>query len=54
MNKSEELLEDWCTKKGWLFERIPEGTSKSPDYELNIMGTKIYAEVKEISNYSAP
>jgi hypothetical protein len=48
MNESEVLLENWCIKKGWLFERIPEEATKTPDYELNIMGTKIYAEVKEI------
>lgn len=49
MNKSEQLLEDWCSKVGWLWEKIPkEENSRTADYRINISSIKIYAEVKEI------
>lgn len=48
MNKSEQLLETWCSQNGWLCERIPEESAPTPDYRINISGLKLYAEVKEI------
>jgi len=48
MNVSEQLLETWCSQKGWECTRIPEETERTPDYLLKIDGTVIYAEVKEI------
>lgn len=48
MNKSELLLEDWCRRKGWQCDRIPEGNDPTPDYKIEISDTLIYAEVKEI------
>ncbi|MFN0141584.1 MAG: hypothetical protein ACKVQW_16045 [Pyrinomonadaceae bacterium] len=48
MNKSEELLEIWCSQNGWAYERIQEGSERTPDYRINISGIEIYAEVKEI------
>jgi hypothetical protein len=48
MNKSEQLLQTWCSQNGWLCERIPEESARTPDYRINISGIKIYAEVKEI------
>jgi hypothetical protein len=48
MNKSEQLLETWCSQNGWLCERIPEESTPTPDYRINISGLKLYAEVKEI------
>jgi hypothetical protein len=48
MNKSEQLLKTWCSQNGWLCERIPEEPARTPDYRINISGTKLYAEVKEI------
>jgi len=48
MNKSEQLLETWCSQNGWLCERIPEESARTPDYQINISGIKLYAEVKEI------
>ena len=48
MNRSEQLLETWCSQNGWLCERIPEESECTPDYRIKISGIKIYAEVKEI------
>ena len=48
MNISEELLEKWCSQKGWGCTRIPAEAEQTPDYILKIDGTVIYAEVKEI------
>jgi len=48
MNISEELLENWCSQKGWGCARIPEEVEQTPDYILKIDGTVVYAEVKEI------
>ena len=48
MNKSEELLETWCSCNGWSYERIPEDSARTPDYRINISGIPLYAEVKEI------
>jgi hypothetical protein len=49
MNKSEQLLEIWCSRCGWLYEKIPVDTDRTSDYRINISSIKIYAEVKEIS-----
>jgi hypothetical protein len=48
MNKSELLLEVWCPQIGWLCEGIPEGSTRTPDYRINVSETKLYAEVKEV------
>lgn len=48
MNKSEELLENWCSRNGWLYEKIPENSGRTPDYRVNLSGISLYAEVKEI------
>lgn len=47
MNKSEQLLETWCSKNTWLCEKIPEETARTSDYRINISGITIYVEVKE-------
>lgn len=48
LKKSEQLFEIWCYRIGWLCERIPEDSARTPDYRLTIAGTQLYAEVKEI------
>lgn len=49
MNISEKLLENWCSQRGWGCTRVPAETERTPDYILNIDGTVVYAEVKEIA-----
>lgn len=46
--KSEQLLDTWCYRTGWLCERIPEESARTPDYRITIAGTQLNAEVKEI------
>jgi hypothetical protein len=51
MNKSMQLLENWCSLNGWVCEQIPEEPKegvRTPDYKLIFGGKVIYAEVKEI------
>lgn len=48
MNKSEALLETWCSRSGWSCERIPEDSQRTPDYRISTSGIPLYAEVKEI------
>ena len=48
MNRSEQLLETWCSQHGWLCERISEESARTPDYRIKISEITTYAEVKEI------
>jgi len=51
VNISEELLENWCSQKGWECIKIPPSpkeTERTPDYSIKIDGMVVYAEVKEI------
>lgn len=42
------MLEAGCSQSGWFCERIPEESTRTPDYRITIYGTRLYAEVKEI------
>ena len=46
--QSEEWFENYCANAGLDCKRIPEQTSKTPDYELTIDGNRVIVEVKEI------
>ena len=48
LTKSESLFEDFCLRKGIIFQRINEGTSKSPDYLVSVFDTQLIVEVKQI------
>jgi hypothetical protein len=45
---SENLFEEFCRERGIALHRVPATTTRTPDYELSIAGTKIVVEVKEI------
>jgi len=49
MTTSERWFEQFCAVRGVQCERVPEGTSKTPDYLLNIGGQVVVVEVKEIT-----
>ena len=46
--KSELAFENYCTKTRVAWHRIDEGETKTPDYRLEIDGSIMIAEVKEI------
>jgi hypothetical protein len=46
--QSEIWFERFCTVSGLAFERIPEETTRTPDYTLAISENTIIVEVKEI------
>lgn len=46
--QSEALFTKYCERIGISIARIEETSNKTPDYELNIDGTIVIAEVKEI------
>ena len=46
--KSEQAFEDYCTTVGVAWTRIEESDTKTPDYELEIDGRTVIAEVKEV------
>ena len=45
--KSEELFESFCRMHGIAYRRVSETTEPTPDYELEISGQVILAEVKQ-------
>jgi hypothetical protein len=45
---SEQLFEAHCSSRGAHFRRLPETTSRQPDYELLLCPGSIIAEVKQI------
>jgi hypothetical protein len=49
MTVSEELFEKFCAQRGIAVERVAESTQRSPDYEIDLSGTTVVVEVKEIS-----
>lgn len=46
---SEELFETYCAARGIVCVRIPEGETRTPDYELLCGTQRIVVEVKEIT-----
>jgi hypothetical protein len=46
--KSELLFERLCTAKRILWQKIPEGKMKTPDYELKISPVNLLVEVKQL------
>lgn len=46
-NISEREFEAFCTRRGIPFERIPEASTKTPDYELLLGSARIVVEIKE-------
>ncbi len=46
--QSEKWFEDYCAKVGLISTRIPEGSIRTPDYELTIDSQPVIVEVKEI------
>jgi hypothetical protein len=52
---SEVAFESFCSANGLSAQRIQEGTEPTPDYRLQVNGTTVYIEVKQIdedSNFS--
>jgi len=45
---SEQLFENLCQTKEIPYQRIPEGKTKTPDYELTIDSANILVEVKQL------
>ena len=48
LTKSEQLFERLCQTRGVICRRIPEGKTKTPDYELTISSVGILVEVKQL------
>jgi hypothetical protein len=46
--RSEQLFERLCQERGVSCRRIPEGNTKTPDYELTISSVGILVEVKQL------
>ena len=44
---SEREFEAFCNARGIAFERVPEATTRTPDYELALGATRVVVEVKE-------
>jgi hypothetical protein len=47
---SELLFEDFCRKNSLLWERIPEGQEKTPDYTLTFGACTVAAEIKQLDS----
>lgn len=47
-NESETLFEHYCESKGIICRRIPEIETRTPDYEIVLLGKQVIVEVKEI------
>jgi hypothetical protein len=45
--ESEAAFEDFCTSRCLAFSKVTEGRSPVPDYQINVLGVEIVAEVKE-------
>jgi hypothetical protein len=48
LTKSEQLFERLCQTRGVACRRIPEGNTKTPDYELTISSVGVLVEVKQL------
>lgn len=49
LTKSEELFELLCSTRGITYRRIPEGKTKTPDYEVTLLpSVNILVEVKQL------
>jgi len=48
LTDSEALFEEFCAINGIRFERIPSGSSRTPDYLIQPNGVRIACEVKQI------
>ena len=48
LTRSEQLFERFCQTRGVICRRIPEGKTKTPDYELTISSVGILVEVKQL------
>jgi hypothetical protein len=46
---SEALFERLCSSRGVSWKRIPIGPNKTPDYEINLAGTRVLCEIKQIN-----
>lgn len=45
--ESEQVFEEFCTALQISFARIPTGSQKTPDYDLNLGGNLVVTEVKQ-------
>ncbi|MCX5904275.1 MAG: hypothetical protein NTV89_12580, partial [Proteobacteria bacterium] len=48
LTKSEQLFERLCETRGIAWRRIPEGETKTPDYEITISSVDVLVEVKQL------
>lgn len=48
LTQAEILFEKYCTDHGIPFTRIPEGLTRTPDYELVLGGGAVAVEVKQL------
>lgn len=48
LTQAEILFEKYCTDRGISFTRIPERSTKTPDYELVLGGGAVAVEVKQL------
>ncbi|AQQ71168.1 hypothetical protein SMSP2_01534 [Limihaloglobus sulfuriphilus] len=48
LTKSEKLFEELCCSNDIKFKRLPEGENQQPDYLLDLNGTKVIFEIKQI------
>ena len=46
MNEAEVCFEEYCRQEKIAFQKIEEGKSKSPDYELSTKAGKVIVEIK--------
>ena len=48
MTHSEALFERFCRERGIEFRRLPEGATRTPDYEISIAPGPVVVEVKQV------
>lgn len=48
MTESEQIFEQWCTAQGIGCSRMPEGARRMPDYQIDLAGLSVLAEIKQI------
>lgn len=46
---SEALFEEFCSVNGIVYARVPTSDRRTPDYDLNIAGQTVVAEIKQIN-----
>lgn len=49
ITESERLIEEILSERAVLHNKIPESTTRTPDYEVVLGGTKSYWEIKELT-----